>query len=133
MSKNFLGTGLKFPVGLNDDNVFELVSYEDDIKEAILIILQTAPGERVMRPEFGCGINEYAFSVINISNLVQIENEVKRSLTLFEPRIVIESIKASVESDENGSGFIRVNIDYAVKASNGRHNIVYPFYLSEKG
>lgn len=133
MSNNFLGTGLKFPLGFNDENGFELVSYEEDIKEAIRIILQTAPGERVMRPEFGCGINEYAFSVINVSNLMQIENEVKRSLTLFEPRIVLEAVKASAQTDEDGNGLILIYINYVVKASNGRYNIVYPFYLSEKG
>lgn len=131
MSKKFLGTGLKFPLRIDADNGFETVSYEEDIKEAIRIILQTTPGERVMRPEFGCGINEYAFSVINTSNLVQIENEVKRSLTLFEPRIVLEGVKAS--ADDEGNGRILVSIDYAVKSSNGRHNIVYPFYLREKG
>lgn len=130
MKKTFLGNGWKFPVGLKE-GAFEMVSDDEDIKEAILIVLNTAPGERVMRPEFGCGIQNYVFSVINSSNLVMIENEVKRSLTLYEPRIELQEVKAEVDESEDGR--LIVSIDYTVKSSNSRYNMVYPFYMTERG
>lgn len=131
MKKLFLGVGLKFPFKINKEGSIDIISYEDGISEAIKIILQTVPGERVMRPEFGCGINEYVFSVINKSNLLQIQNEVERALTLYEPRIIVENISARLE-DSHGSTLL-INIDYIVKNTNARHNMVYPFYLREKG
>ncbi len=131
MKKLFLGAGLKFPFKINKEGSIDIVSCEDGISEAIKIILQTVPGERVMRPEFGCGINEYVFSVINKSNLLQIQNEVERALTLYEPRIIVENISARLE-ESHGSTLL-INIDYIVKNTNARHNMVYPFYLREKG
>lgn len=131
MKKEFLGTGWKFPVTLDTEGSIELVSEEEDIKEAILIILNTVPGERVMRPEFGCGIHNYIFSILNSSNLMMIEDEVRNALTLYEPRIIIDEVKAEPHSSEGGK--LVVAIDYTVLASNSRFNIVYPFYLTEKG
>jgi phage baseplate assembly protein W len=130
MKREFLGSGWKFPVGLKE-GAFELVSEEEDIKEAILIILNTAPGERVMRPEFGCGIQNYLFSVINSSNLMMIESEVTRALTLYEPRIELENVKVEVSESEDGQ--LIITIDYTVKSSNSRYNMVYPFYITERG
>ncbi|RLA83730.1 MAG: baseplate protein [Epsilonproteobacteria bacterium] len=131
MKKLFLGSGLHFPFKINKDGNVALVSNEDDIQEAIKIVLQTAPGERVMRPDFGCGINNYVFSIINTANLLQIENEIQRALTLYEPRILIQKVKASSAQSDNG--YLDVSIEYLVKSSNARQNIVYPFYIREKG
>lgn len=131
MNKEFLGSGWKFPIGINSKNNFELVSEDEDIRQAILIILNTTPGERVMRPKFGCGINNYVFSVINNSNLEVIEREVEDALVLYEPRIELENIEASV--DENEENKLIINIEYTVKSFNSRHNLVYPFYLTERG
>lgn len=131
MNKEFLGSGWKFPIGLNDDGSFELAIEDEDIKESILIILNTSPGERVMRPEFGCGIHNHVFSVINNSNLKLIEEEVEKALILFEPRITIENLLVTVDGNE-GSRLL-INIEYSVKSSNSRHNLVYPFYLTERG
>jgi len=130
MKREFLGTGWKFPVSL-EGGTSELVEEDKDIREAILIILSTTPGERVMRPEFGCGIHNYVFSVINSSNLLMIENEVTKALTLYEPRVNIEVVKAEPDTNEGGKMF--VHIEYTVLASNSRFNMVYPFYLTEKG
>ncbi len=131
MEKRFLGTGWRFPVGLDEEGRFETVSDEEDIREAILIILKTAPGERVMQPEFGCGINDYIFSVINSATMMEIEKEVKRALLLYEPRIVTERVEVSAEDASEGK--LLISIDYTVKSSNSRQNMVYPFYLKEKG
>ena len=131
MSELFLGRGIKFPFSINTNNELALVSNEEDIKEAIKIILNTSPGERVMHPDFGCGINNYVFSVINTSNLLSIENEIKRALVLYEPRILVEEIDISTQDSD--LGYLSIRINYLVKNSNSRQNIVYPFYLREKG
>ena len=131
MAKEFLGIGWKFPIKLDSSGKFKLSKYEEDIEESIRIILGTIPGERVMRPEFGCGIYEYIFSTINISNLALIEEEVKKALTLYEPRIEIIKIKAS--ADTNREGLVLIEIGYRVISTNTRQNLVYPFYLTEGG
>ena len=131
MAKEFLGVGWKFPVKLDASGRFELSKYEEDIEESIRIILGTIPGERVMQPEFGCGIYEYVFSTINISNLALIEEEVKKALTLYELRI--EIIKVKAYPDTNKDGVILIDIEYRVISTNTRQNLVYPFYLTEGG
>ena len=131
MSKEFLGVGWKFPIQLDTDGKFALSQYEEDIKESILIILKTEPGERVMEPEFGCGIYEYVFSTINISNLMLMEESVKKALLIYEPRIEVNQVKAS--SDHHENGLVLISIDYTVSSTNERQNLVYPFYLKEGG
>ena len=131
MAKEFLGIGWKFLIKLDSSGKFKLSKYEEDIEESIRIILGTIPGERVMRPEFGCGIYEYVFSTINISNLALIEEEVKKALTLYEPRIEIINVKAS--PDTNRDGLVLIEIEYRVISTNTRQNLVYPFYLTEGG
>ncbi len=131
MEKRFLGVGWAFPPRLGGDGAFVTVSEEEDIREAIRIILETAPGERPMRPEFGCGIHDFVFSVINAATLGQIGTEVRRALTLFEPRILLERVEVSPREAE--SGRLLIEIDYTVKRSNSRQNMVYPFYLKERG
>ena len=129
MEKDFLGVGWKFPIQLDSNGKFVLSKYEEDIKEAIIIILKTEPGERVMHPEFGCGIYEYIFSTITMTNLMLMEDEVKKALLFYEPRIEVESVKATVDNSHNG--LLLIAIDYIVLSTNERQNLVYPFYLSE--
>lgn len=130
MKKEFLGTGWKFPLALDTDGSFLLVEGDTDIREAILIILNTTPGERVMQPEFGCGIQTYVFSVMNNTTLEQIRIEIQKALTLYEPRIIVEEVRVEAEG---AAGKLLIHIDYTVQASNSRYNMVYPFYLTEKG
>jgi phage baseplate assembly protein W len=132
MAKEFLGVGWKFPIQLNTNGEFKLSKYEEDIKEAILIILKTAPGERVMQPEFGCGIYKYIFSTINITNLMLMEEEVKKALMFYEPRIEVEKVHAIPNSDNNETQVL-ISIDYTIISTNDRQNLVYPFYLQEGG
>jgi len=130
MKREFLGTGWQFPVHIVEGN-FALVKEDEDIREAIVIILSTTPGERVMHPEFGCGIHEYVFSVINSNNLLLIEDEVKKALVLYEPRITVDHI--DIQPDASDGGKLMIHIDYTILSSNSRFNMVYPFYLTEKG
>lgn len=128
ISKDFLGKGWKFPFNLDSRGKVGVSSYEEDIKEAILIILGTAKGERLMRPDFGCGIHEYVFCSMDIVNLHLIENAVREALIMWEPRIKVISVKTESEADE---GKLLIAIDYQVRTTNTRFNLVYPFYLKE--
>ena len=129
MAENFLGTGWTFPVQVRADGCVSMSQYEQDIKEAIRIILGTAKGERVMRPDFGCGIHDFVFSVINTATLTLIENSVQEALTLWEPRIELLGVSVSTESADEGK--LLIKIDYKVRTTNNRFNLVYPFYLTE--
>jgi phage baseplate assembly protein W len=129
MAENFLGTGWTFPIQVRADGCVCMSQYEQDIKEAIWIILGTAKGERVMRPDFGCGIHDFVFSVINTATLTLIENSVQEALTLWEPRIELQAVSVSTQSTDEGK--LLINIDYKVRTTNNRFNLVYPFYLTE--
>lgn len=129
MAKEFLGVGWKYPVITTGSGKIALSQYEDDIREAILIILGTAKGERVMRPDFGCGIHDLVFAPINTATITLVQNSVREALTVYEPRI--ELIKVEALGDRADEGKLLVNIDYRVRSTNSRFNLVYPFYLKE--
>jgi hypothetical protein len=129
MGRDFLGVGWKFPLSVDHNGKVAVASFEDDIKEAIRIILGTAKGERVMRPDFGCGINEYAFCSMDTLNLHLIENTVYEALKKWEPRIEVLGVKADLKSAEEGK--LLINIDYKVRTNNTQFNMVYPFYIKE--
>ncbi len=121
-----LGTGLAFPLGVDRRGAVALVSGEDDVAQAIRIILSTAPGERPMRPEFGCGIHDYVFDVIDAETLGRIDLEIRRALARWEPRIDVDDIRFDVET---GGGRLAITIDYRIRATNHVRNLVYPFYV----
>lgn len=131
MRAEFLGVGWKFPVGLGPTGEIEMSEYEQDIHQAIRIILGTVPGERVMRPTFGCGIHDMVFTTLSMATLGQVETTVMEALTRWEPRIEVEAVKVSL--DEAKEGRLLVGIDYRVRSTNNRFNLVYPFYLREQG
>ncbi|MCP5049697.1 MAG: GPW/gp25 family protein [bacterium] len=129
MTDQFLGTGWGFPLRADDEGRINMSGYEQDIKEAIWLILSTSKGERVMRPDFGCGIHDYVFSVVDTSTLTLVESSVKEALTLWEPRIQLREVKVSSEAVEEGK--LLISVDYNVRSTNSRFNLVYPFYLTE--
>jgi phage baseplate assembly protein W len=129
--KNFLGIGWKFPVQLDDNQSIKMSRYEEDIKEAILIILGTAKGERVMLPEFGCGIHDFVFESMNTSMINRVNSSVREALTKWEPRIEVTDVR--VTRDDTKVGRIIINIEYNVRATNTQFNLVYPFFLTEGG
>jgi phage baseplate assembly protein W len=143
MAEKFLGTGWAFPLQVNDRGEVEMSGHEQDIQEAIRIILGTAKGERVMHPDFGCGIHNYVFEVINSSTLTLIETGVREALTLWEPRIDLTKVDVKMPDrddleDENEDkkkgakeGELWIDIEYKVRTTNNRFNLVYPFYLKE--
>lgn len=129
MAREFLGNGWQFPVNVSLTRKMGMSSYEDDIKEAIWIILGTSKGERTMRPDFGCGIYDYIFAPMNTSTIMLIETSVREALVFWEPRIEIASVKAVADTDEEEK--LLISIDYTVRTTNNRFNLVYPFYLKE--
>lgn len=129
MEKNFLGVGWKYPVRTEITGRIAMSRYEEDIHEAIRIILGTAKGERVMRPDYGCGVHELVFTPINVATKSLVENSVQEALTLWEPRIELTKVEAS--DQEASAGKLLVSIDYRVRVTNNRFNLVYPFYLKE--
>ena len=129
MAKEFLGKGWKFPVNIEGEGKISMSEYEQDIREAIWIILSTSKGERVMRPDFGCGIHDFVFSSLNQANLTLVDNSVREALTLWEPRI--ELIKVDLLLDKIDEGKLCIDIEYRVRTTNNRFNLVYPFYLKE--
>jgi uncharacterized protein len=130
--KDFLGVGWGFPVAL-DPNTGRtaMVAAETDIEQAMLIILSTAPGERVMRPDFGCGANELVFETLDTATFTRVQAAVTDSLTQFEPRIQLLSVK--VDPMQATDGLLIISIDYLVRATNQSGNMVYPFYFREGG
>ena len=129
--KGFLGRGWSFPVRLHEkEGTILLSEHEQDIGESIRIILSTAKGERVMRPDFGCGIHDLVFEVINTTTLTQIETQVLQALALFEPRIDVVQVNAL--SDGGLDGQLRISIDYVIRGTNNQLNLVYPFYIKER-
>jgi phage baseplate assembly protein W len=131
ISKSFLGQGWKFPISLNDLNKIEISEYEQNIKESIMIILGTRKNERVMRPDFGCGIHDFVFEVISSSRIGHMETSITDALTRFEPRIELLDVDISI--DKSSNGVLIIKISYMVIKTNNRFNIVYPFYISEGG
>lgn len=124
----FLGRGWSFPVGATDGEI-DLVAGENDIVQSIRLILSTTPGERVMRPEFGCGIHSYVFAAVDTTRLTLIEDDVREALTRWEPRIELLGVDA--ELADAASGRLEIDIAYRVRQTNSEHNLVYPFYLTE--
>lgn len=129
MAKEFLGKGWKFPVNVDTGGNIRMSEHEDNIKEAILIILSTAKGERVMRPDFGCGIHDLVFAQINSAVFSLIRSSVTEALKKWEPRIDV--IKVDILSEMADEGKLLVNIDYEIRSTNNRYNMVYPFYIRE--
>ncbi len=129
--KAFLGIGWNFPPEVNNEGSIELTEYEADVQQAILIILGTNPGERVMRPDFGAGLNAFVFEPVNTATMNAIATQVRESLIDWEPRITV--LQVNVSPDPTQLNLLNVSVNYQIRASNTASNLVYPFYLMEGG
>lgn len=128
--KAFLGTGWKFPIGVDGaTGRIQMSSFEDSIEESVRIIIGTRRGERVMHPEFGCRIQEYSFETVDYTMLHAMKNEVENALIRWEPRIT--EIEAEVSDEQIDKGMLLIHVHYVVRATNNPYNLVYPFYISE--
>ena len=129
MQCEFHGTGWKFPIKINNRGGLSYSNGEEDIEEAIWIILGTSKGERLMMPDFGCGIHDLVFAPLNPTTIGDVEYHVKEALIKWEPRIDFLNVRVDQEREEPNKLLIR--IDYRVRANNAYYNIVYPFYFTE--
>jgi uncharacterized protein len=126
-SKAFLGSGLAFAVGADEEGALQRTAYEDSVQQSVWIILGTAQGERVMRPDFGCGIHDLVFETISASTGGRVAVAVREALLQFEPRIDVRDV--GVERSPSDDNVLLISIDYEVRATNNMFNLVYPFYL----
>jgi len=126
MSEDFLGAGWSFPVAL-DRWAVVLARQEESIQQAIWLILSTAPGERVMRPDFGCGLHELVFAPDSAATIAHAVEAVREALTRWEPRVDVVDVIAA--TDTTDPTLLLIEIDYRVRSTNNRFNLVYPFYL----
>jgi uncharacterized protein len=127
MSSDLIGSGWSFPVVLTPGGSVRLVSGAEEIEAAVRMILTTAPGERVMRPDFGCAMWEQVFAPVNPNTLGLIEQAVREALARWEPRITLDAVTAT--PDPTDDSLVQINIEYHVRATNDHRNLVYPFYV----
>jgi phage baseplate assembly protein W len=130
--KDWLGRGWAYPVQIDPaTGSIAVAEYEADIRQSILIILETSRGERVMRPDFGCGIHDLVFETIDVTTLTRIETTVRESLTRYEARVEVISVRA--DPFEAANGLLLIELEYRVHRTNQLGNLVYPFYFREGG
>jgi uncharacterized protein len=128
-AKAFLGRGLSFPVAVDPaTSAIALAEYEEDIRQVIRIILDTDPGERVMRPDFGAGLRALVFEPINTHTLALARHRVEQALVLWEPRIDSVTVKVDARPEQ---GLMTIEVRYRVRTTNTFYNLVYPFFLQE--
>ena len=128
-AKAFLGVGWAFPPCAAKDGSTEMSLYEQDVHEAIWIILSTDWGERMMRPDFGAGLRSFVFGPLSQTTLQQVQTRVQEALVKWEPRISVEQVKVTI--DPGNQGVLLIAITYMVRVTNTLQNLVYPFFLEE--
>ena len=124
---DFVGSGLAFPMRTDATGSIALVSGDREIAEAIRLVLATAPGERPMRPEFGCAINEFVFAPADAATAGLIAYEVRVSLERWEPRVTVQDVQ--VDFSDAAKGVLLIDIRYTLRGSNDPRNLVFPFYV----
>jgi len=127
MARAFLGMGWKFPLQVTPAGQIAGAAYEQRIEEAVLLILSTAPGERVMLPQFGCGIHDLAFSPNTPGARSAVIDAVRTALVKFEHRIDV----LEVGTEAQGENLLLIRISYRIRSNNAIGNLVYPFYIRE--
>ena len=128
MAKEFLGRGWTFPVGVDTPTGrISMSEYDKDIQQAIWIILATAKGERVMQPNFGCGIHNFVFATLSMATMGLVQSTVRDALIRWEHRIDLNEVKVS--ADRHNIDTLLIEINYRVRKTNTEFNLVYPFYL----
>jgi phage baseplate assembly protein W len=130
--KDFLGRGWAMPVELDPrTGLVDTVAFEDDVRQSILIILETSPGERVMRPNFGCGIHDFVFEAVDSTVIQRIRSSVEEAMRRCEARIEVLGVTINETAISEGQLFIE--LEYRVRKTNQVGNLVFPFYFREGG
>ena len=122
-----IGSGLAFPLQVDRRGGIALARDETDIEQAIELILGTAPGERPMRPEFGCGVHDFVFDSVDASTVGKMEEAIRDALDRWEPRVIVQTVEFDLSYV--GEGRLVIDIGYRVRVTNTLRNLVYPFYV----
>ena len=122
-----IGSGLAFPLQVDRRGGIALARDETDVEQAIELILATAPGERPMRPEFGCGVHDFVFDAIDASTVGKMEAAIRDALDRWEPRVIVQTV--DFDLGYVGEGRLVIDIGYRVRVTNTLRNLVYPFYV----
>lgn len=127
--REFLGVGWKFPLQVTPSGQIARSSYEKRIEESVFLILSTSKGERLMLPEFGCGIHDLVFAPNNSMTLTLVVQMARQALVAYEPRIDVLDVTA--QSAPEQPNLLLIRISYRIRANNALANLVYPFYINE--
>ncbi len=127
MPKEIIGRGWTFPPKIGPQGSLSLTSERNELEQAILIILSTSPGQRVMRPTFGCRLHELVFAPNNSQTAAQARRYVEEALGMWEPRIRVERVE--VHPDAEDAARLVIEVDYTIKSTHDRRSLVFPFYL----
>jgi hypothetical protein len=130
ITRAFLGVGWKFPLQVNSGGGMAVSLYEQRVEESIYLILSTGKGERVMLPDFGCGIHDLVFQVNDPRTRSVVVEQVRQALVRYEPRVDVLNVTADSAAEQPNLLLIRVN--YRIRANNAMGNLVYPFYIQER-
>jgi phage baseplate assembly protein W len=129
-SKSFLGRGWGFPPEFNRaTKAVNMLEDEADIKSSLEILLSTRLGERVMVPDYGCNLDELLFKPLTLTLKTYVIDLIKTAILYYEPRIDLNKI--DIDPTDELEGVLLINLDYTVRATNSRKNMVYPFYKAE--
>jgi uncharacterized protein len=133
VGEEFVGAGWAFPMAIDATGGVALVRRERELEDSMRLILATAPGERPMRPEFGCGIHDYVFAPADATTAGRIAYEVRISLERWEPRVDVVAVDVTADPEDRST--LYVGITYAIRGTNDPRNLVFPFYVipSEEG
>jgi phage baseplate assembly protein W len=118
-----------FPVKPSLGGRLQYAGGDEKIRQSLWILLSTAPGERVMSPEFGCGIHELVFEPNTATLRAMVQEKVRAALTRWEPRIDV--LDVSTETPADARNYLLIRVDYRVRSSNAFYNLVYPFFINE--
>lgn len=124
---DFVGRGISFPMRVDQSGALALTGGADDIDASLRMVLITAPGERLMRPKFGCKIWDLLFEPVNANTIGLMAEAVREAVSQWEPRVILEDVV--IEPDPRDHSRVLINLKYRIRVTNDRRNLVYPFYV----
>ena len=128
--RTFLGRGWAFPPQFDTGiTPTEMVSANEDIQQSLHILLSTRKGERIMRPDYGCDLHELVFRNMDLTSRTQLIEAIEKAVLYYEPRITLDEVLLDTSEDPNG--ILRITLEYTIRMTNTRTNMVYPYYYEE--
>jgi uncharacterized protein len=130
--KSFLGTGWAFPITFDyEQSTVNMASEVQDIEQSLTILLRTRPGERVMRPDYGCALDDLLFEPVDAGIITYIKDLISSAILYYEPRVNLQNINILTEPAMIWEGKVLIELDIVVRSTNGRFNYVYDYYKRE--